>query len=546
MCHPARESDSTLRLGSPPARHLLPLAIGALLIGLLAAPTVATEVDHRADSDAARASAALARVESALAGTPHQRSPGSPSRRSSLTMDLRDLHASRDDLSGSDRVTADRILARPTDGEPEVGLEPKYKRAKRICNRALCVHYKRSGKHAATDRYAKAVRKAATRAHRKFRRWGFRPPLRDPGTKEFGGDARPDIYLGDLGTSLYGYAAAEGHWEQGGEDSQYGYVVLDRDFETQCKAWYARCTPKWQHKLMRVTVAHEYFHLVQFGYDYDEDRWFMEATATWIEDEVFDGVNDNVNYLWGRPSAMRTPRVPLDAPDGTAHYGNWIYFRHLSERHGRRVVRKAWNRADAWRGYGGHRSPPDHYSLQATRGAAEAVGVRWNREFARFAEANRRPWRHYDEAGDQRYPVAPRKPRRGAFTHSKAKRKIQLWPELAQLSSMTLRFEPGAQLRRGWKLRVRIDGNISPRGGHAIAVIKKRRGGLKRVHFHLGGDGSKTKTLRYGRSRVRWIEITVVNASTRYHCDQNVWMNTCRGVPLDDDQRYRVVTRVVR
>lgn len=535
------------RLGSHPVRRLLPWAIGALFIGLLSTPTTAAGVDDRADPDADRASEALARVKSELSGpVPDQQSQGSHARHSSLTMDLRDLHASRGVLSDSGRAEADRILARPTDGDPEVGLEPKYRRASRTCNRALCVHYKRSGKHAATHRYAKAVRKAATRAHRKYRKWGFRGPLRDPGTKKFGGDARPDIYLGDLSKHLYGYAAPEGHWPDGGEDGQYGYVVLDRDFKTQCQAWYSHCTATWQRKLMRVTIAHEYFHLVQFGYDYDEDRWFMETTATWIEDEVFDGVNDNVNFLWGRPSALRTPGAPLDTPDNAAHYGNWIFFRHLSERYGRKVVRKAWDRADAWRGYRGHRSPPDHYSLQATRGATEAVGGSWNRELARFAEANRRPWRYYAEATNLRYPVAPRKPRHGALTHSRTNRQIKVRPKLSRLSSKTFRFRPAKELRRGWKLRVRIDGNTHQRGGYAVAMIKKRGGGLKRVFFRLGGDGTKVKTLRYGRSKVRWIEVTLVNASTRYHCHQNVLRNTCRGVPLDDDRRYRVVTRAVR
>ena len=37
---------------------------------------------------------------------------------------------------------------------------------------------------------------------------------------------------------------------------------------------------------LRVTAAHEFFHAVQFAYDYDEDPWLMEATATWMEERV--------------------------------------------------------------------------------------------------------------------------------------------------------------------------------------------------------------------------------------------------------------------
>ena len=58
---------------------------------------------------------------------------------------------------------------------------------------------------------------------------------------------------------------------------------------------------------MHVTAAHEYFHAVQFAYDFFEDGWFMEATATWAEDELFDTVNDNVNYL---PIGQLVDRFP--------------------------------------------------------------------------------------------------------------------------------------------------------------------------------------------------------------------------------------------
>ena len=40
---------------------------------------------------------------------------------------------------------------------------------------------------------------------------------------------------------------------------------------------------------MQVTAAHEYNHVLQYGYDALQDTWMFESTATWAEDKVFDG-----------------------------------------------------------------------------------------------------------------------------------------------------------------------------------------------------------------------------------------------------------------
>ena len=65
-----------------------------------------------------------------------------------------------------------------------------------------------------------------------------------------------------------------------------------------------------------MTAAHEYFHATQFAYDIAEDGWFLEATATWAEDELYDDVNDNVQYLTDSP--ITHPGQPIDKFGGTA------------------------------------------------------------------------------------------------------------------------------------------------------------------------------------------------------------------------------------
>ncbi|MBU0982151.1 S-layer homology domain-containing protein [Patescibacteria group bacterium] len=59
----------------------------------------------------------------------------------------------------------------------------------------------------------------------------------------------------------------------------------------------------WQNEdVMKVTLAHEFFHAVQFGYDSNFAITntavnFAESTAVWMEDVVYDSVNDFYNYL---------------------------------------------------------------------------------------------------------------------------------------------------------------------------------------------------------------------------------------------------------
>ena len=71
------------------------------------------------------------------------------------------------------------------------------------------------------------------------------------------------------------------------------------------------------------------FDAVQFGYDAYEDGWILESTATWVEDELFDKVNDNRFYLADSP--LSRPSKSLDRFGGLYHYGAWIWWRFLTE-----------------------------------------------------------------------------------------------------------------------------------------------------------------------------------------------------------------------
>ena len=88
-----------------------------------------------------------------------------------------------------------------------------------------------------------------------------------------------------------------------------------------------------------MTLAHEYNHILQFGYDAYQDAWFAESTAIWMEDQVYNGINDYLRYVrrWVKPlrhaadreldqgvrlgglePLARAPLRPLDHPQAWA------------------------------------------------------------------------------------------------------------------------------------------------------------------------------------------------------------------------------------
>ena len=96
-----------------------------------------------------------------------------------------------------------------------------------------------------------------------------------------------------------------------------------------------------------MTAAHEFFHAVQFAYDWKEDLWLMEGTAAWIEDEVYDEDQRQPPVPRRQPARPRQfSGTPLDSYTRTRptrsgyQYGVWIFWRYLSERVlGREIVR---------------------------------------------------------------------------------------------------------------------------------------------------------------------------------------------------------------
>ncbi|NTV49455.1 MAG: hypothetical protein HGA20_07405 [Geobacteraceae bacterium] len=98
---------------------------------------------------------------------------------------------------------------------------------------------------------------------------------------------------------------------------------------------------------LQITAAHEYHHAIQYGYNYYFDIWYAEATSTWIEDELYDGVNQLYNYIpaWFSNSTKSLDlAVGADAVSVGAGYGRWIFNRYLAEKYTPAMIRTAWEK----------------------------------------------------------------------------------------------------------------------------------------------------------------------------------------------------------
>ncbi|RLD17134.1 hypothetical protein DRI50_00145 [candidate division KSB1 bacterium] len=101
---------------------------------------------------------------------------------------------------------------------------------------------------------------------------------------------------------------------------------------------------------LKVTAAHEFHHAIQLGYQlrwnnengYPElpDRFFMEMTSTFMEDYVYDQVNDYVQYVNRFLPVADTK--PFNITDNNTEYANCIYLHMLAKVHGVEIIRKIW------------------------------------------------------------------------------------------------------------------------------------------------------------------------------------------------------------
>jgi hypothetical protein len=470
------------------------------------------------------------------------------------TFILRDLVARTRFLSGSERTQAKAILSRP-DGIPTFFGEPAWDfdaDPKRQCEvtRPLCFHWddnttNRDSPPPADTNPANGIPDQVDRTmvvldnvwDTETTGLGYREPLDDSATTlNDGGGPELDIYLADIGSiRLFGYCTSDDPhaFEFTAPWAVSAYCVLDDDY-SQADYGFGQTSLEF----LQVTAAHEFFHAVQFAYDWFEDLALMEGSAMWMEGQVYPDVIDRINYL-GR-SALRRPAVPLDTGSGGFEYGAWLFWRFLTEKvfsNDPTIIRDIWERADG----GPTAAFADEYSFQAVRRALAASGHDFRGTFAEFGWTN--GLRDYDEAGFG-YPVAPLAAtfNLGPSFHSTG------WqvPRLRHLSTRFYRFRPKA-LGAHATLHIGVDLPGLTRNPAATAIVYAK-GGPKEVHpMGLDGHGHGHVTVKFGRSEVWKVDLVLSNGSLRFHCAPKDFPNTvysCGGFPKDDGRAYRFRARV--
>jgi hypothetical protein len=461
-----------------------------------------------------------------------------------VTLVLRDLALRVSRLEGAERALAQRILARPDRGGVPVGngwtAPPANQR--RACGTNVCFHWvtstaDRPQPPSVPDSDGDTIPDWVELTQAEFENvWaqhvalGYRPPRSDVDSRPTnGGDALLDIYIDDLGVSgVFGYCTSDDpRLANPSVFAVSAYCVIDNDYSAA--QFGTRNTPR---EFLQVTAAHEFHHASQFAYDWLEDLWLLEGTATNMEETIYPGVNDNLFFLRFY-SPLTRPASPLDRGGfADSEYGSWIFWRYLQEKTyagDPSVLRRIWERADASTALA-----PDDYSLRAVTRVLTSDRRNFANQFARFGVANRlrdyADGRRYPRpAARRRFAVSPRQP----STRWRSTR-------IDHLATRFFSFVPGPRLPASARLKVSVD--TSARGRATVIVFPQT--GPARVHpIRLNRRGRGYIRTAFRRSEVARIDLALSNASTRTRCwtgqpfDAPVY--SCVGTPHDDRRRFR-------
>jgi hypothetical protein len=495
----------------------------------------------------------------------------------SATMVLRDLVVRFDDLSPSNRRAARALLARPTAGpaaRPDDSLDPGEHHYSPdalanyfyLCPAAYCVNWVESSSDAVdvTDGdtnglpdYVDDVVAAMNDVWQtEIVQMGYRPPKLDinsPDPNHLNVDGRLDVYLTDLGADggLFGYCTTD---DPNAFDDSYpgydasAYCVLDNDYAV---SQYGDQSGLFG---LQATAAHEFFHAVQFAYNFWQDRWLLEGAAVWMEGQVYDDLDSAFPYIGISP--VLYPDVPLDLSDMTASdlslfkYGTWTFFQYLSEIGGPEVIREIFEAGD---GIPGARALYAVFAIDEAIRNSSGGRADFGSVFADYGVANIAPELFYEEGADWIVfdnggnPVPAGVPLPGAVTLTRGHPSVGPRGVLTDHLTNAYRvFRPGIGVKQSAKLRVTLNLPPGVSGPEASLVSISRTGRLTWRAVRLNAQGDAVVSVPFGRTRV--VILVLTNASTRFaDCERfsgAVWV-TCGGTPIDDNRSYVYSARAV-
>ncbi len=171
---------------------------------------------------------------------------------------------------------------------------------------------------------------------------GFQRPLDEDGNPV----NTYDVYFSDLSSGLYGLTVfktgsdglpADVSTRPGTQFSTY--IEMDHNFRSS--GLYTRGLDA-----LLVTAAHEFNHALQLGYrvDLQEDFFFYEATSTWLEEYVYDHINDYYQYLPGLFNGLQS--VPFTTSSFPYPYAHGLFCNMIASQYGPEIVSGFWRRIE--------------------------------------------------------------------------------------------------------------------------------------------------------------------------------------------------------
>jgi len=495
---------------------------------------------------------------------------------------LRDLAVRMNRLSPSERRTARRVFARPTDGSnPFPAADYGDAKAKHKCSGSipLCFFWATSGRHApnSKDQNPKnkvpdwvdtTIREFRVVWKREIGTFGYRPPKRDKRSSHHGPNGYTDIYLSDVGAEqgVYGYCTTDDPRAAYLETSRYpysdvsAYCVVDEDFSRQQFPFNSPLTN------LRVTAAHEFFHAVQFAYDFFEDAWFMEGTAVSVEDDVYDAANDNYQYLAVSPLAH--PEVPVDRSSNTFssdaflnRYGAWIFWRFLTEyltnggERNPQVIRDIWEHAD-----GSRRSQKNRYSLKAVVAVVNDNGTDFTDLFADFGANDFIADLFYEEGAAYQQSVASQCAQTGSgcttsagggppFTakflmasNTTTGRKTH---KIDHLANRYVQFTPDDGVTSTAILSIDLEALAPQLGGVATLLVFDGTDTPSFYRFTLDENGEGTLAVPFGTASSAVLVLTNASTATTCWTQKPTISTSCQGVPKYDAEQYAYTANLI-
>lgn len=201
------------------------------------------------------------------------------------------------------------------------------------------IHFTRTGESSVTDEYVQFVAEEAESAFRfQCDTLGFPTPA-----SSFGHDSLWHIYIENLPDRIYGYTAYSEGGELGMTPAGFmklrSFIVIDNDFLT---------TPTKGLDAARITIEHEFFHVIEFacygalrpsgdGYTIDDIN-FVEMSSVWIEMLSTPWVPDFL--FWLEPYFANIDQVVDKVPNQGYSQGIWPKF--IEQRFGHGVMQEAW------------------------------------------------------------------------------------------------------------------------------------------------------------------------------------------------------------